>query len=127
MDPSSGVKARGTFEGIREKIPYLKELGVNAVELMPIFEFDEMDSAREHDGKKLLDYWGYNTVCFFAPNTSYSYVQEHNHEGDELKRLIRELHGALHLQHACHTLSAGQRACEKNDHIGKLHQLHQNL
>ena len=92
MDPSSGVKARGTFEGIREKIPYLKELGVNAVELMPIFEFDEMDSAREHDGKKLLDYWGYNTVCFFAPNTSYSYVQEHNHEGDELKRLIRELH-----------------------------------
>ena len=92
MDPSSGVTARGTFEGIREKIPYLKELGVNAVELMPIFEFDEMDSAREHDGKKLLDYWGYNTVCFFAPNTSYSYVQEHNHEGDELKRLIRELH-----------------------------------
>ena len=92
MDPSSGVNARGTFEGIREKIPYLKELGVNAVELMPIFEFDEMDSAREHDGRKLLDYWGYNTVCFFAPNTSYSYVQEHNHEGDELKRLIRELH-----------------------------------
>lgn len=92
MDPSSGVTARGTFEGIREKIPYLKELGVNAVELMPIFEFDEMDSARVHDGKQLLDYWGYNTVCFFAPNTSYSYVQEHNHEGDELKRLIRELH-----------------------------------
>ncbi|MEY8331907.1 alpha-amylase family glycosyl hydrolase [Lachnospiraceae bacterium 47-T17] len=92
MDPSSGVKARGTFEGIREKIPYLKELGVNAVELMPIFEFDEMGSAREHDGKKLLDYWGYNTVCYYAPNTSYSYRQEHNHEGDELKSLIRELH-----------------------------------
>lgn len=92
MSPTSGVRARGTFEGIREKIPYLKELGVNAVELMPIFEFDEMDSARVHDGRQLLDYWGYNTVCFFAPNTSYSYVQEHNHEGDELKRLIRELH-----------------------------------
>lgn len=92
MHESSGVQARGTFEGIREKIPYLKELGVNAVELMPIFEFDEMDSAREHDGHKLLDYWGYNTVCFFAPNTSYSSVQEHNHEGDELKRLIRDLH-----------------------------------
>lgn len=92
MDPSSGVKARGTFEGIREKIPYLKELGVNAIELMPIFEFDEMGSAREYKGKKLLDYWGYNTVCYYAPNTSYSYVQEHNHEGDELKRLIRELH-----------------------------------
>ena len=92
MDPSSGVTARGTFEGIREKIPYLKELGVNAVELMPIFEFDEMGSAREHNGQTLVDYWGYNTVCYFAPNTSYSYVQEHNHEGDELKRLIRELH-----------------------------------
>lgn len=92
MHESSGVQARGTFEGIREKIPYLKELGVNAVELMPIFEFDEMDSAREHDGHKLLDYWGYNTVCFFAPNTSYSSVLEHNHEGDELKRLIRDLH-----------------------------------
>ena len=92
MSPTSGVGARGTFEGIREKIPYLKELGVNALELMPIFEFDEMDSAREHEGRQLLDYWGYNTVCFFAPNTSYSSVQEHNHEGDELKRLIRELH-----------------------------------
>ena len=92
MSPTSGVGARGTFEGIREKIPYLKELGVNAIELMPIFEFDEMDSAREHEGRQLLDYWGYNTVCFFAPNTSYSSVQEHNHEGDELKRLIRELH-----------------------------------
>lgn len=92
MSPTSGVEARGTFEGIREKIPYLKELGVNAIELMPIFEFDEMDSAREYEGRQLLDYWGYNTVCFFAPNTSYSSVQEHNHEGDELKRLIRELH-----------------------------------
>ena len=92
MSPTSGVEARGTFEGIREKIPYLRELGVNAIELMPIFEFDEMDSAREHEGRQLLDYWGYNTVCFFAPNTSYSSVQEHNHEGDELKRLIRELH-----------------------------------
>lgn len=89
---SSGVRAPGTFEGVREKIPYLKELGVNAVELMPIFEFDEMDYDRIVDGRQLMDYWGYNTVCFFAPNTSYSSVQEHNHEGDELKRMIRELH-----------------------------------
>ena len=92
IDPSSGVVAKGTFEGIREKIPYLKQLGINAIELMPIFEFDEMDSARQHDGNQLLNYWGYNTVCYFAPNTSYSYTVEHNHEGDELKRLIRELH-----------------------------------
>ena len=90
-DSSSGVSARGTYEGLRQKIPYLKDLGINAVELMPIFEFDEMESARIVDGEQLYNYWGYNTVCFFAPNTSYSSVVEHNHEGEELKRLIYEL------------------------------------
>ena len=90
-DVSSGVSARGTYEGLRQKIPYLKGLGINAVELMPIFEFDEMESARVVDGEQLYNYWGYNTVCFFAPNTSYSSVVEHNHEGEELKRLIYEL------------------------------------
>ena len=90
-DTSSGVKANGTFEGLREKIPYLKDLGINAVELMPIFEFDEMESARIVDGQKLYNYWGYNTVAFFAPNTSYAFNKEHNHEGNELKRLIYEL------------------------------------
>lgn len=88
---NSGVSAKGTFEGIREKIPYLKDLGINAVELMPIFEFDEMEGNREYEGEKLYNYWGYNTVGFFAPNTSYTSVEEHNHEGDELKRLIYEL------------------------------------
>ncbi len=91
MDSSSGVKHPGTFEGLREKIPYLKALGVNAVELMPIFEFDEMQDYREHEGKKLYNYWGYSTVSFFAPNTSYSASTEHNREGNELKKLIREL------------------------------------
>ncbi len=90
-DESSGVSAKGTYEGLRQKIPYLKDLGVNAVELMPIFEFDEMENARVVDGQQLYNYWGYNTVCFFAPNTGYSSVVEHNHEGDELKRLIYEL------------------------------------
>ena len=88
---SSGVKHPGTFEGLREKIPYLKELGVNAVELMPVFEFDEMMDYREKDGKPLLNYWGYNTVSFFAPNTSYTASEEYNHEGTELKKLIKEL------------------------------------
>ena len=82
---------RGTFEGVRKKIPYLKELGVNAVELMPIFEFDETRDKREVDGKTLLDYWGYNPISFFAPNTSYSSKIEFNREGNELKRLIKEL------------------------------------
>ncbi len=91
MHESSGVKHPGTFSGIREKIPYLKELGVTAVELMPIFEFDETMGIREVDGKKLLDYWGYNTVSFFAPNTSYAAEDEYNHEGYELKSLVKEL------------------------------------
>ena len=56
--PSSGVKHPGTFAGLREKIPYLKELGINAVELMPIFAFDETMNSREVGGEKLLDYSG---------------------------------------------------------------------
>ncbi len=89
---SSGVEYPGTFAGLMEKIPYLKELGVNAVELMPIFEFDEMRDVREVDGQRLLDYWGYNPVGFFAPNTSYAATEEYNHEGRELKELIKALH-----------------------------------
>ena len=90
-DKSSGVSAPGTFAGLKDKIPYLKDLGINAVELMPIFEFDEMESARVVDGVQLYNYWGCNTVSFFAPNTSYAFNEEHNHEGDELKSLIKAL------------------------------------
>lgn len=90
-DKSSGVSAPGTFAGLKDKIPYLKDLGINAVELMPIFEFDEMESARVVDGVQLYNYWGYNTVSFFAPNTSYAFNEEHNLEGDELKSLIKAL------------------------------------
>ena len=92
MDESSGVKHHGTFEGLREKIPYLKELGVNAVELMPIFEFDEMRDVRLIDENELIDFWGYNPVSFFAPNTSYCSSMEYNREGLELKALIKDLH-----------------------------------
>lgn len=90
--PSSGVQHRGTFSGLMEKIPYLKELGINAVELMPIFEFDETMNSRTVDGKQLLECWGYNTVGFFAPNSSYAAANEHNLEGTELKTLIKALH-----------------------------------
>ena len=90
--PSSGVQHRGTFSGLMEKIPYLKELGINAVELMPIFEFDETMNSRTVDGKQLLECWGYNTVGFFAPNSSYTAANEHNQEGTELKTLIKALH-----------------------------------
>lgn len=90
-DSSSGVAHPGTFHGIMEKIPYLKGLGINAVELMPLFEFDEMRDHRVIDGRELLDYWGYNTVSFFAPNTSYASDREYNHVGTELKQLIKTL------------------------------------
>ena len=89
---SAGVTHHGTFAGIMEKIPYLQDLGINAVELMPVFEFDETRGMREVNGETLLDYWGYNPVSFFAPNTSYSAEIEYNREGTELKRLIRSLH-----------------------------------
>ncbi len=82
----------GTYQGVIEKIPYLLELGVNCVELMPIFEFDELNGERHFNNNRLLDYWGYNPVSFFAPNTSYSSTLEYNHEGDELKRMIKALH-----------------------------------
>ncbi|WP_295154703.1 glycogen-debranching protein [uncultured Ruminococcus sp.] len=86
---TSGVQHPGTFDGVIEKIPYLKKLGVNAIELMPVFEFDELYEERHHEGNLLMNYWGYNTTCFFAPNTSYASTNEYNHEGDELKKLIR--------------------------------------
>ena len=89
---SSKVECPGTFAGLKEKIPYLKELGINAVELMPIFEFDEMKDYREVDGKPVMNYWGYSTVSFFSPNTSYTSSLEYNREGTELKELIRALH-----------------------------------
>lgn len=89
---SSGVNYPGTFAGLAEKIPYLKELGINAVELMPIFEFDETRDERTVNGKRLLNYWGYNSMSFFAPNTSYTAKIEYNREGDELKELIKKFH-----------------------------------
>ena len=94
MGANAGVSAPGTFEGLREKIPYLKWLGVTAVEMMPIFEFDEMQDLRNHEGKRLMDYWGYNTVSYFAPNASYTFREEYNREGSELRELIRSLHEA---------------------------------
>ena len=88
---SSGVEFPGTFDAVREKIPYLKELGINAVEFMPIFEFDEMHDHRIVDGNNLIDYWGYNTVNYFSPNTAYASNPERNKEGNELKRVIKLL------------------------------------
>lgn len=96
QDTSSGVKEkhRGTFAGIRDKISYLKELGVNAVELMPIYEFDEFENSRPNPqtGETLFNYWGYSTVGFFAPKAGYAATGKFGMQVDELKTLIKELH-----------------------------------
>ena len=94
--PSSGVKEshRGTFAAIRDKIPYLKTLGVNAIELMPIFEFDEFENSRRHPETNdlLLNYWGYSTVGFFAPKAGYAATGKYGMQVDELKSLVKDLH-----------------------------------
>ncbi len=90
--PESGVRYRGTFAGIIEKIPYLKELGINCVELMPIFEFDEFQYAGNDTGKQLFNYWGYSTVCFFAPKAGYAASAPFGMEADELKNMVKKLH-----------------------------------
>ena len=90
------VSAPGTFGGLREKIPYLKSLGVNCLELLPIFEFDEWDNNRLHPetGELLLNYWGYSTVGFFAPKAGYAATGGLGMQVDEVKNLIKELHRA---------------------------------
>lgn len=92
MHNSSGVKHKGSFAGIIEKIPYLKELGINCIELLPVFEFDEFENARVIDGKPLYNYWGYSTVNFFAPKAGYAASGRYGMEADELKNLIKHLH-----------------------------------
>ena len=92
VDPSSGVRFPGTFAGLTEKIPYLKQLGVNCVELMPVFTFDEFENERVIDGRQLLNYWGYSTVGFFAPKAGYAASAAFGLEADELKTQIRRLH-----------------------------------
>ncbi len=94
--PSSGVRHPGTFAGIRERIPHLQALGVNCVELMPIYEFDEWENARRHPetGAQLFNYWGYSTVGFFAPKAGLAATGKHGMQVDELKTLVKDLHRA---------------------------------
>ena len=96
-DESSGVEHPGTYEGLKEKIPYLKDLGITAIELLPVFEFDEFEDAQNPhhfgpDGKPLLNYWGYSTVSFFAPKAGYAVSGARAGQVNELKSLIKELH-----------------------------------
>ena len=91
---SSDVKARGTYAAIRDKIPYFKELGINCIELMPIYEFDEFEygGTNPETGDRLMNYWGYSTVGFFAPKAGYAATGAFGMQVDELKNLVKELH-----------------------------------
>jgi len=92
--PSSGVRYPGTFAAIREKIPYLLDLGVNCIELMPIFEFDEFENTlrNPHTDENLYNYWGYSTIGFFAPKAGYAATGQIGMQVDEFKTLIKDLH-----------------------------------
>jgi glycogen operon protein len=89
--PSSGVapELRGTYAGLIEKIPYLQELGVSAVELLPIQQFDAQDAPEGH-----TNYWGYSTVAFFAPHRGYSSRQDALGPIDEFRDMVKALHRA---------------------------------
>ena len=96
QSPSSDVKYPGTYAGLVEKIPYLKDLGVNAVELMPIFEFDEFENSRLHPdtGERLYNFWGYSTVGFFAPKAGFAATGRFGMQVDEFKQLVKSFHKA---------------------------------
>ncbi|MDH5756308.1 MAG: glycogen debranching protein GlgX [Nitrospinota bacterium] len=93
---SSGVAYPGTFRGLIEKIPYLKKLGVNAVELMPVQEFHEsqIDRLNPVTGERLLNYWGYSTTAFFAAKASYSSDPRGAAPFDEFREMVKALHMA---------------------------------
>jgi isoamylase len=89
--PNSGVaeKKRGTFAGLIEKIPYLQQLGITAVELLPVFQFDAQDCP-----PGLVNYWGYAPVSFFAPHQAYSSRQDPLGPLDEFRNMVKAFHRA---------------------------------
>jgi isoamylase len=96
IHPSSGVEHPGTYRGLMEKIPYFKELGVTAVELMPVQEFNEhqVTGINPQTGRQLGNYWGYDPVAFFAPKASYSSSGGVGQQKLEFKEMVQAFHGA---------------------------------
>jgi glycogen operon protein len=94
--PTSGVEHPGTYRGIIEKIPFLRDLGITSLELLPIQEFNENEIVQinPRTGKKLSNYWGYSTVAFFAPKGSYAADKSPGGQVREFKEMVRELHRA---------------------------------
>jgi glycogen operon protein len=92
--PTAGSKNPGTFCGLIEKIPYLNKLGVTAVELLPVFEFDDTETLRTVDGQPLRNYWGYSTMAFFAPHPAYCVCPEAGQHVREFRDMVKALHKA---------------------------------
>ncbi|HXG32852.1 MAG TPA: glycogen debranching protein GlgX [Bryobacteraceae bacterium] len=92
--PTSGVRHPGTFAGIVEKIPYFEELGITAVELMPVFDFDIKEPLRVVEGVPLHNYWGYSSLSFFAPQSAYCVWPEEGRHATEFRDMVKALHRA---------------------------------
>jgi glycogen operon protein len=94
--PDSGVKHPGTYRGVIEKIPFLKDIGITSLEFLPVQEFNENEYLRysPRTGKKLTNYWGYSTVAFFSPKASYAADKSPGGQVNEFKEMVRELHKA---------------------------------
>ncbi len=94
--PSSGVSAPGTYLGLTEKIPYLKDLGITAVELLPVYEFEEANTDRYNPllGTTLFNLWGYQPISFFAPNSAYAYNKTPGSAVPEFKEMVKRFHEA---------------------------------
>jgi glycogen operon protein len=96
MHPSSAVEHPGTYLGVVEMIPYFKELGITSLEFLPVQEFDERENQRldPTTGRRLVNYWGYSTIAFFAPKGGYSSSGAAGQQVAEFKFMVRELHAA---------------------------------
>jgi glycogen operon protein len=96
IHPNSGVTHPGTFAGLIERIPYFQDLGVTAIELMPVLEFNENESQLLNPitGEKLKNYWGYNPVAFFAPKQSYCIGRPHGQHIQEFREMVKAFHSA---------------------------------
>lgn len=93
---NSMVQNPGTYAGFAEKIPYLKDLGITAVELLPIYEFDEYENTNVNPrtGERMKNYWGYSTISFFAPKSTYAKNDEPGACVNEFKNLVKQMHKA---------------------------------
>jgi glycogen operon protein len=96
VHPSSGVRQPGTYLGLTEKIPYLQELGITAIELMPVFEFDENEHLRHHPhtGELLRNFWGYSPIAFMAPKASYAFDGRDGNQVNEFRQMVKAFHRA---------------------------------